>query len=62
MKEFDYLIVGAGPAGSYLAEKLAIKGFNVGLCDKKKIIGEPVQCTGLLTKEIEKYADVNNDF
>jgi geranylgeranyl reductase family protein len=62
MKSFDYLIAGAGPAGSYLAEKLASKGFSVGLCDKKKVIGKPVQCTGLITKELEKYADVSQKF
>lgn len=62
MKEFDYLIIGAGPAGAYLAEKLAIKGFNVGLCDKKRVIGKPIQCTGLLTDELEKFVNVKEDF
>lgn len=62
MEEFDYLIIGAGPTGSFLAEKLANKGFKVGLFDKKKIIGKPVQCTGLLTNEITKFVDINNDF
>jgi digeranylgeranylglycerophospholipid reductase len=62
MKKFDYIIIGAGPSGSYLAEKLASKGFNVGLCDKKKIIGKPLQCTGLLTKELEKFVDVKENF
>ena len=62
MESFDYAIVGAGPTGSYLAGQLAIKGFKVGLFDKKKAVGKPVHCTGLLTSEITKYADVNDGF
>jgi flavin-dependent dehydrogenase len=37
MKEYDYSVIGAGPAGSYIAKKLASQGFNVLLCDKKKL-------------------------
>lgn len=33
---FDALIVGAGPAGSSLATRLARRGFHVGLLDKKR--------------------------
>ncbi|MFA5303047.1 MAG: NAD(P)/FAD-dependent oxidoreductase [Candidatus Nanoarchaeia archaeon] len=62
MKDYDYLIIGAGPAGSYLAEKLASKGFKVGLSDKKRVIGKPIQCTGLVTKELEKYVSVKEDY
>jgi len=62
MKEADYLIVGAGPAGSYLAEKLALKGFKVILADKKKTVGKPVQCTGLITEELKKYVDISEGF
>ncbi|MDD5499363.1 MAG: NAD(P)/FAD-dependent oxidoreductase [Candidatus Nanoarchaeia archaeon] len=62
MKSFDCAIIGAGPTGSYLAEQLSIKGLKVGLFEKKKAVGKPIQCTGLLTKEIEKYADINSGF
>ncbi len=48
-------IIGAGPVGSYCAALLAKKGFPVNLFDEKKKIGTPVQCTGILTKDIFKF-------
>ena len=45
-------IVGAGPAGSYCARLLAEQGFDVELFEEHKKIGLPVQCTGLVTKEL----------
>jgi geranylgeranyl reductase family protein len=46
------VIIGAGPAGSYCARLLAEQGFDVELFEEHKKIGLPVQCTGLVTKEI----------
>ncbi len=48
-------IVGAGPAGSYAAYLLAKKGKNVRVLEEHKTIGEPVQCTGIVTKDILRY-------
>jgi len=45
-------IIGAGPAGSYLAYLLAKQGQEVSVYEEHKKIGCPVQCTGLLTNEI----------
>jgi geranylgeranyl reductase family protein len=47
-------IIGAGPAGSYLAYLLAEKGFGVSVIEEHKEIGLPVQCTGILSKEFLK--------
>lgn len=57
-------IIGAGPAGSYLAYLLAKEGFKVELFDQKKAeqIGEPVQCTGLLTSEIRRFLPLSPGF
>jgi len=57
-------IIGAGPVGSYTAQLLSKKGFNVHLFDKKTIsqIGQPIQCTGLLTSDIQKFIPLNNNF
>ena len=40
----DAIVVGAGPAGGMAARGLAGAGFRTLVLDKKKILGEPVQC------------------
>ena len=50
-------IVGAGPAGSYAAKLLAEQGFDVELFEEHEKIGRPVQCTGLVTREIFDFVD-----
>ncbi|WP_054850110.1 NAD(P)/FAD-dependent oxidoreductase [Vulcanisaeta sp. JCM 14467] len=49
----DVLIIGGGPAGSYLARYLVKNGFNgdVMLIDKKSIIYAPIICGELLPSE-----------
>lgn len=37
MKKFDVAIVGAGPAGSFLAYRLASKGISVGILEKNEL-------------------------
>ncbi len=53
MSEVDVIIVGAGPAGSTTAYYTAKNGANVLLIDKKKEIGNPVQCGELQPSLIE---------
>jgi geranylgeranyl reductase family protein len=48
-------IVGCGVAGSYLAYLLAKKGQDVTIIEEHKKIGNPVQCTGIVTGSIEKF-------
>lgn len=47
-------IIGAGPAGSHLAYLLAKKGQEVNVFEENKTIGNPVQCTGLVTDSINQ--------
>ena len=54
-------IIGAGPAGSYLAYKLAIKGEKVNLYEDHSIVGSPIQCTGLTTSSLNGIFDVDED-
>jgi digeranylgeranylglycerophospholipid reductase len=42
--ETDLVVVGAGPAGSMAALAAARGGLRVALVDKKRAVGEPVQC------------------
>ena len=46
------VIVGAGPVGAQLAFELAQAGEKVALCEDHAVVGEPISCTGLVTKSI----------
>ena len=48
--EYDAIVIGAGPAGSFTAKEIAEKGFKVLLIDMKKEIGKPVQCAEAITE------------
>ena len=51
----DVLIVGAGIAGLYTAYLLSKEGVKVKLVDRKKEIGKPLKCAGLVSKRVEKF-------
>ena len=51
--EYDIVVVGAGPAGSTVAEHAALQGVSVLLLDKKKVIGVPVACGEFLPETYE---------
>src|SRR5260370_16295863 len=53
MQQFDVLIVGAGPAGSFAAERLAAGGVSVALFDGRPE-GEPKACGGGVTAKALK--------
>lgn len=54
-------IIGAGPAGSYLAYLLAKKGEEVTLVEEHKEIGKPIQCTGIVTGSIENFVKLKKE-
>ena len=51
LKLYDVLIVGGGPVGSYVAYKLAGKGYGVAVVEQKKRLGEQACCTGIIGQE-----------
>src|SRR5206468_6567369 len=53
MDQFDVLIIGAGPAGSFAAERLAREGVSVALFDGRPP-GEPKACGGGVTSKALK--------
>src|SRR5262244_2322545 len=53
MKQFAVIIVGAGPAGSFAAERLAHAGVSVALFDGRPP-GEPKACGGGVTSKALK--------
>jgi len=56
MINYDVAVVGAGPVGSTFARYAAEKGLKVAIFEKKKEVGVPLQCAGLLGRKIK---DVN---
>ncbi|MFQ6128420.1 MAG: geranylgeranyl reductase family protein [Thermoplasmata archaeon] len=50
--EFDVLVVGAGPTGCLIAQRLCREGFSVAVAEEHREIGEPVRCSGLVTKRV----------
>ena len=54
-------IVGAGPAGSYLACLLAKQNEKVVVIEEHDTIGKPVQCTGIVTHSIDKFFKLKNE-
>lgn len=47
----DVIIVGGGPSGCFLGEKLAGKGFEVTILEEHPEIGRPMCCAGILGAE-----------
>lgn len=41
---YDAIVVGAGPSGGIAARQIAAGGFSTLVLEKKRIVGEPVQC------------------
>ena len=48
---YDVAVVGAGPAGSQVAFRLAALGYEVVVVEKKTEIDAPVCCTGIISQE-----------
>ncbi|MBS3162353.1 NAD(P)/FAD-dependent oxidoreductase [Candidatus Woesearchaeota archaeon] len=55
-------IIGAGPTGNYLAYLLAKKNYEVQVFEEHKEIGSPVQCTGIITHELQDFVPVDKSF
>ncbi len=45
---YDVVVVGGGPAGLSVAEKVAQHGFSVAVLEEHGEIGRPLKCTGIL--------------
>jgi len=51
-ERIDVLVVGAGPAGSTAAERLAAAGWKVVVAEEHPRVGHPVQCAGLVSRRV----------
>ena len=49
------LVVGAGPAGCQTAKNLSEAGYKVELFEEHETIGQPIACTGIVTRALYKH-------
>lgn len=50
--KYDAVIVGGGPIGGFIAEKLAEKNIQVAVFEQHTEIGVPLRCAGLVTSRV----------
>jgi len=58
---YDVIIVGAGPAGSYIAYELASSGHDVAVFEQKSAPGLNACCTGIISTECFRSLDPGTD-
>ena len=51
----DIAIIGGGPIGCYAGHLLARSGHKVSIYENHAQIGSPIQCTGILTSDFDKF-------
>ncbi|MDK2895442.1 MAG: hypothetical protein PWQ98_1569 [Moorella sp. (in: firmicutes)] len=61
MQHYDVAVVGAGPAGCSAARLIAAAGYRVIILEEHNQIGEPLQCSGLISPRTLELADYQGE-
>ena len=56
----DIIIIGAGPSGSYIAQRLSHLGYSVVVVEKNVRLGDDICCTGILSQECLRAFALDN--
>ena len=57
----EVIVVGAGPAGSRVAQQLAANGRDVLFLERRNTMDHPVCCTGIISTECLEQFDIEPD-
>ena len=61
MTSYEVAVIGAGPIGGHIAQKIASNGHNVIIIESKKEIGIPIKCAGLVTERVFEIANISKN-
>jgi len=61
VKSYEVIVIGAGPAGSFTASKLASAGYSVAVLERKEDSGLDICCTGIISTECFSSLGVSSD-
>ena len=60
MLECDVLVIGAGPAGCVAAMTAAREGADVIILERKKVVGQPVQCAEHIPHQVVREFNIDD--
>ncbi len=63
-KQYDAIVIGAGPSGSICAMNIAKQGYEVLQVEKRPVVGVPVRCgeaTGT-RQRLSEFVEINEDY
>lgn len=61
MEQYDVVVVGGGPSGAAVARDIAATGYRVAILERDRDIGQPVQCSGLVTERTLAAAGISRE-
>jgi len=59
--DYDVIVAGGGPIGCFAARDIAEQGCRVLVLEEHREIGEPVQCSGLISERVLEISRVSNN-